>query len=363
MITDSSLCLINNIPTPYRRALFDEIVVQAKDVAIDVSVMYLAKTETVRDWSVELRNYETVLPRVLQIRNHRTPTSDVIVNFGYLVKTVRPHHVILFGYNYPTYLVVAFVRAILRRPTYLFCETTLADSSALGWKKTLKSILLRSVFDKFVVPGSRSAEYLIAHGVSQAHIHFARNSSNLRPNERLVPEQAPELRLLYVGRLSPEKKIIEFSRTFSKLGGNHRLTIVGDGPDAGEITALAEAHPRIEMLGAMSSDQLPKIFERHHVLVLVSDSEPWGLVVNEAVNFGLALLLSRQVGSAPELLDGNGRYLEEITVDQLETMLEDIELHLVRYREQSLRIAADSTVQMQAAGFLSLAKDSDNEEI
>ena len=92
------------------------------------------------------------------------------------------------------------------------------------------------------------------------------------------------------------------------------------------------------------------------MLVLVSESEPWGLVVNEAVNFGLALLLSRSVGSAPDLLDGNGEYLEEITVDRLNDALEKIKNNLINYRKQSLRIAAESTLSHQASSFLSVAK-------
>jgi len=38
------------------------------------------------------------------------------------------------------------------------------------------------------------------------------------------------------------------------------------------------------------------------VLVLPSEFEPWGLVVNEALNFGLDVITSDQVGAAADLV-------------------------------------------------------------
>jgi len=316
----------------------------------------------VRDWTVKLRGFETVLPVLWQKRNPRTPTSDIIWNARYLVHTLRPKQVILFGYNYSTYIVVMMMRALFRRRTHLFCETTLSDRTLKGWKRALKTFLFRVAFDQFIVPGKRSAEYLMAHGVAQENIFFARNASPMCPASTQELEKTPGLRLLFVGRLAPEKRIVEFTRAFAQLGTNHRLSIVGDGPDAGEVSEIAESHPGIELLGAMEPDHLPEIYARHDALVLVSESEPWGLVVNEAVNFGLALLLSPQVGSAPELLDGNGVSLEEITVDLLGRALKELEDNLTTFRTQSLRIAAASTPARQAAGILAVATGAEIDE-
>ncbi|MDA8760468.1 glycosyltransferase family 4 protein [Amylibacter sp.] len=356
MVSGQSLCIMNNIPTPYRSSLFYEVSRQANKVGIEFSVLYLAETETVRDWKVELSIFESVLPVVWQQRNYRTPTSDTIVNVRYFSQTLKQRHLILFGYNYLTYVVVACMRAVLRRPTHLFCETTLSDNVSLKWKKAVKSFFFRVVFDQFFVPGKRSADYLTAHGVAKENIVFARNNSPIYPDVPPILEQTLGLRLLFVGRLASEKRILEFVQIFSKLKSHHQLSIVGSGPDADEILTFSEICPAIEILGEIENNKLPEIYGRHDVLVLVSESEPWGLVVNEAVNFGLALLLSRSVGSAPDLLDGNGEYLEEITVDRLNDALEKIKNNLINYRKQSLRIAAESTLSHQASSFLSVAK-------
>ena len=353
---DHSLCIINNIPTPYRRSLFDEIAREVRETGVEFSVLYLAETETVRNWKVELRSFEKVLPIIWQKRNNYTTTSDVIINVRYLMLTLHKKNVVLFGYNYFTYLVVASARALLRRPTHLFCETTLFDGTSSGWKKILKSLLLRVVFDHFIVPGKRSAEYLVAHGVDQKDISYARNSSSMYPSNPSIFLQPPTLRLLFVGRLAPEKKILNFVQVFAKLSTRHSLSVVGEGPDKNKISKIAASHPQIEMLGSFDPIQLPRIYACHDVLILVSEKEPWGLVVNEAINFGLALLLSPQVGCAPDLLDENGEYLEYITVKHISLALKKIEDNLMRYRQKSLRIANISTVSQQAKDFLASIK-------
>jgi glycosyltransferase involved in cell wall biosynthesis len=349
---NKSLCVVNNIPTPYRRALFDEIFLQASAVGITFSVLYLAEKERVRHWKVEIRSFEKILPVLWQARNVFTPTSDLIINTKFAMRSLKPRHVILFGYNYPTYLTIALVRCLLRRPTYLFCETTLYDSVPVAWKRSLKSLFFRIAFHRFIVPGSRSLEYLNAHGVARERMLIARNASSMAPREPREPVLGEDLRLLFVGRLAPEKRIVEFVKVFAEVGPGYRLTIAGYGQKQREILEIAENHPGIEMLGSVEPDELSRIYNRHDVLVLVSRSEPWGLVVNEAINHGLALILSASVGSAPELLDGNGTYLEDFSVEMLTAALDEITKNLQVYRARSLQIAAQTTVERQAAGFL-----------
>jgi glycosyltransferase involved in cell wall biosynthesis len=351
-MNERSFCIVNNIPTPYRRELFDEIARQANAQGIDFTVLYLAESETLRNWTVKLRAFETVLPVLWQNRSRRTPTSDFIINTGFCGRALRPRHVILFGYNYPTYLAIAFLRIVFRRPTCLFCETTLYDTSTEAWKISLKSLFFRYAFDRFIVPGQRSSEYLAAHGVSREKILIARNASALRPTISREPAPTEELRVLFVGRLAPEKRILEFTLAFAELGIGYRLTIVGDGPLALDILKVAEGHSQIEILGAMEANKLPDIYACHDVLVLVSDSETWGLVVNEAINHGLALLLTPQVGSAPELLNGNGVYLSDISPQRIAIALDKILKNIMVYRARSLKIAEETTVERQAAGFL-----------
>lgn len=355
-----TLCVINNIPSPYRRALFDRISDITKAKGIQFSVLYLSRSERARNWVVDLKDFEAVLPVVCQRRNPMTTTSDVVINYGFISKGLRPRQVVLFGYNYFTYLAVAVLRAIFRRPTSLFCETTLSDKPSSAWKKAIKSMIFKHLFDGFLVPGQRSAEYLEAHGVSSDKIFTARNASPMEPEVPNKPSHGPGLRILFVGRLAPEKKIVDFARVFSEVEREDRLTIVGSGPEARHVAEVAKGASNIDVLGSREPHELSRVYAEHDVLALVSESEPWGMVVNEAINHGLALLLSTNVGSAPDLLDGNGTYLEDFSPYSLSVALDELRSNLNRLRSRSFEIASYTTVEQQALAFIDFIEEAEN---
>lgn len=352
----TTICIINNIPTPYRRALFDEVHRIARSAGNDLVIRYLAKSESVRDWSVETRSFEKIFPVAVQFRNTRTPTSDFIINTGFTTECLRYDHVILFGYNYPTYIIVALIRSILRKNTFLFCESTLSDSRASLWRRVLKALFFRIGFKRYVVPGQRSAAFLLAHGARREQISVARNASPMRPlaPPDLSPSPGTHLRLLFVGRLAPEKRIIQLLRAFSDLNSAHTLTVAGSGPLIEEVKTIAESCSTIRNLGSVESEQLTSVYAGHDVLVLLSEQEPWGMVVNEAINHGLALLLSPDVGCAPDLLNLNGIYLDQISPHHLERALEQLSTNLAAYRANSLALAERTTVRQQASDLLAV---------
>lgn len=118
------------------------------------------------------------------------------------------------------------------------------------------------------------------------------------------------IRLLYVGRLAPEKGIDMLLRALSLLAPNIaasvELTIAGDGPSRHELKQLWLTLSRgtnVTFLGSVSSDKIVDIYARHDVMVLPSHTEPWGLVVNEALSAGLPVVAPYWVGAVADLVD------------------------------------------------------------
>ncbi|MFM5275487.1 glycosyltransferase family 4 protein [Aeromonas caviae] len=104
---------------------------------------------------------------------------------------------------------------------------------------------------------------------------------------------------LYVGRLSQEKGLfflIEFFRRRYDL----KLTIVGDGPLKNVL--LKECPENVTLLGYVSNSELRDVYQSHDIFILPSHSEPWGLVVEEALHFGLPVVCSSKVGCNIDLV-------------------------------------------------------------
>lgn len=340
------LRVFNNIPSEYRQDLFREM----KEIHVEFDVRYLSKSETVRDWEVKINPlYERVLPSIYQVRNKATTTSDRIFNFNYYKDSVEADVVIYFGYNYFTYLISALFRKIKGKTNILFCESTFMDKTRKeGGKDLVKGILIKSLFSSYLVPGVRSLEYLKGLGVDSSHIEIAVNASSLRPSAPVRPELKNKLHLLYVGRLSEEKNIVSAVRFLKESDDGFQLKIAGSGVCDAQIRELTRDDDRFVLLGHLTSDELCKEYTCNDVLLLPSKSEAWGLVVNEAVNFGLAALLSKHVGCCPELVKGNGETFDPDSKDDFFKAYEGVKARLLAYRKSSLELAKEYTIKNQA---------------
>jgi len=80
------------------------------------------------------------------------------------------------------------------------------------------------------------------------------------------------------------------------------LLFVGDGPLRPQIEARAHEVGNVRVTGFRNQSELPRYYAMADVLALPSAFEPWGLVVNEALNYGLDIIASDQVGAAVDLV-------------------------------------------------------------
>jgi glycosyltransferase involved in cell wall biosynthesis len=83
--------------------------------------------------------------------------------------------------------------------------------------------------------------------------------------------------------------------------------IAGSGPLRGELEsiALGALPDHVRFLGFMNQLEIGRAYRAADLMVVPSVHEPWGLVVNEAMNFGLPCLVSDRVGSGPDLVVPN----------------------------------------------------------
>ncbi len=133
--------------------------------------------------------------------------------------------------------------------------------------------------------------------------------------EREVPEApappGPGNRLLYVGRISPEKGLRFLLEALARTGrGDLRLDLVG-WPSGGEDRAIAEAAYRLGLGSQVRSlgflplgPSLLEAYRTHDLLVLPSLSEGTPRVVGEAMAHGLAVVASDCGGVSDLVEDG-----------------------------------------------------------
>jgi glycosyltransferase involved in cell wall biosynthesis len=186
----------------------------------------------------------------------------------------------------------------------------------------LSYLALRRLYctaDAVVTYGPHVSAYVGARGARNVHIapqsvdnDFWSAPGIAAPSDPSWPGQAG-MKFLFVGRPAREKGLgvlMEAWRT-SGLQAPTALVLVGVGSCPPWIPAGGAAGAAV-CLGAIAPVELRNLYAASDVLVLPSIQtrtflEPWGMVVNEAMNRGLPVIASDAVGAAAGGLVRDGR--------------------------------------------------------
>ena len=290
--------LLTEIPAPYRIPLFNALAER-----IDLSVVFLRERNPYRPYGLHRREWR-FSARVLPGRDLTIGGRWLVLNAGAAHAVDDADVVVLGGWNQPAFWL-ALGRSRRRRiPVCTWVESTMRDSRATILAP-LKRRLLRSSSIVFV-PGTDSHELVRQLGVSPGKIVttpnavdtalFAAAADRRRPAERC--------RVLYVGRLAPEKGVDLLLRSVAGL--DVEMIVAGSGPEEESLRALA---PGVRFLGHVDRDALVDVYADADVLVLPSWSEPWGMALNEGAAAGLPLVASEAAGATTSLIvDGENGF-------------------------------------------------------
>jgi glycosyltransferase involved in cell wall biosynthesis len=114
--------------------------------------------------------------------------------------------------------------------------------------------------------------------------------------------------LLYVGRLSRQKRVALLLLALSRLTGVRRgalLHLVGEGPERQELTSLAGRlgiAERVIFHGAVDPQQVAHHYQRHTIFILGSRDEGQPNALLEAMSFGMPVIVTAS-GGAEYLVD------------------------------------------------------------
>jgi len=119
--------------------------------------------------------------------------------------------------------------------------------------------------------------------------------------------ESTEFVVLFVGKLQHKKNVQELIRALGKMkssGSRYCLVIAGEGGLRNDLQDLAQKlGVRIVLTGFVNQSGLSEVYASVDCLVLPSSyGETWGLVVNEAMNFSLPVVVSDRVGCGPDLV-------------------------------------------------------------
>ena len=209
-------------------------------------------------------------------------------------------------------------------PVMLRAETTDVDQDRTLLRRLRRDAALKFFYagvSQFLAIGHNSRAHYQRLGVRGERIGFApycvdsdlfesqyaRRQRGCIRSKLAIPPNA--LLVLFSGKLIPKKDPLTLLEAMAGVPDIHgrpvHLVFVGDGDLRGRLekAAAESAAGRVHFLGFQQQEKLGDVYTDADMLVLPSlYTETWGLVVNEAMQFGLPCIVSDRVGCCPDLI-------------------------------------------------------------
>jgi glycosyltransferase involved in cell wall biosynthesis len=231
----------------------------------------------------------------------------------------------LHGYASVNAVQALLAARALGIPVLLRAESWLGDRDRTLWMHAAKWVFFQALRHgvSAVLPiGQRNAAYWqhsLGERVAQFPMPYAVDNAAFAEQARAAAGREPELRaelrlpagrpvVLFASKLQPRKHAGHLIAAYRELlrawtgSVTPALVIVGDGEERPRLEAMAAGLEGVRFAGFRNQSELPRFFQMAAVFVLPSEQEPWGLVVNEAMACGCAVVVSDAVGCQPDLV-------------------------------------------------------------
>ncbi len=271
--------------------------------------------------------------------------------------------VIVNGWSYLSNLLVIFWARLLGKKIWLRAENTYSKEIIKPtWIRVLKRIILdfvlfRLFINRCLYIGTDSKNFFKYYGIPDSKLiytpysvdneKFLEAADNLKSKQESQRLQlglpARELVILYTGKFMPVKRPVDLLKAFELLQDTGAaLVMVGDGELRDQMESYIKDRQlkQVYLTGFVNQSKIVQYYAVADIFVLCSESETWGLSVNEAMNFSLPIVVSDTIGCAKDLVfnDSNGFIFRKGDITALKNAL----LQLIKNKEFRLKAGKKS---------------------
>ncbi len=308
---------------PYWRDRFNALAAAGE---VRFHCVFSSYIDPARSWTVTRDSME--FPHTFLATSPRSPRrlGELIA----LWKQLRPTRV--FTFHHMPALWPAWLHRLAGGHLALYALMTWDSWVTRTWRKEALKRLFFSFASSTLTPGPDSDSYLKRYGAGRSHrLHHAVEWQTFAAamDARVRGE---DLRLLYIGRLIPEKGIPFLLGVLDRVlraRTDVTVEIVGDGRLYADAEHWARTHPgRVTVSPFVQAADIAEVYARTDVLLFPTLGDPYGLVVDEALATGVPVISTDRAGDIRwRLGDTRGRVLapddEDAWVDAIIAYADD----------------------------------------
>lgn len=314
------LFVITHLPAFYKVNLYNELAKKLNLYVIFISENSIQRTSDFINLQCNF-TYEILNKEPLEIRNRYKSIKKLTT----MLKNKRIKNLLLSGWDLIEFWYsIFFVKAEIRS---LAIESTLYESSLTGMKGFIKKLFLSRI-NRIYASGALS--YSIAERLGfRDEIKITKGVGIIHKPDFTSQKKDYEGKFLYLGRLSPEKNLSMLIDIFNALP-HLKLSIYGNGAERDVLENKAKQN--ITFREHIDNKKLKDVFAEHNFLILPSLREPWGLVVEEALYFGVPVIVSNRCGASVLVENNvNGLIVDPLDIEGFKRILQSIDESKYKY--------------------------------
>lgn len=325
------ILFITNYPSPYRVNFYDEL---GKD--LDVTVLFADRVEekVTRDaaWFEQSQGGFRMVQlkkRVLTLHGR-----DLCLDVKAWVRKDFDA-IVVCGYSSPTAVLAMVYMRAHGIPFYMEVDGGLIrPDSKLKYGIKRKLVTLPNAW---ISSGKQTTNYLVHYGAEESKISYYPFSSLW---ERDIPENIPTVEekqrlrqelglreekiVVCVSRFIASKRLDMLIRSAAALGQSVGIYLIGGEPTAG-YRKLQETlgADNVHYIGFLKKEKLARYYRAADLFALPTQTDVWGLVINEAMAQGLPVVTTDHCVAGVELVkNGENGYI--VPVDDNDALTEAI---------------------------------------
>lgn len=341
------VAILTNMVAPYRVPFFRELAKKVKQL----DVLICVEKEVDRHWAVENDagyNVKELSGFTLNLNKGKDAKRILHFRFGIIMFLLfhRPNVLVIGDASWTSY-IAAFFCKLLFIDYVVWNEITTTSKVSKGLVSKVRRFMFKGA-KHLVASCSMARDYLINNGVASENISIVNNAVDndffLTQKTKLLPKRDLIRRSLnidddafcfiYVGQLISRKRVVETVELLSAVNKTRKVHLIVAGAGvlqaSMEGTAEEKGFDNISFCGFANPERLCQLYTASDALILLSDDEPWGMVVNEALLMGKPYFVSDSVAAGIEFSNYNQMINGVATFDYSDLiLLEFIDLNFI----------------------------------
>lgn len=316
---------LTNFASPYRVHFFDEL-----GKYMDVTVLYSDRVEDIKHRNAQWFEDGTGGFHPVQLKQTAS-VKDEWLCLDVLKWVKRPYDAIVIGgYSSPTAILAMAYLRLRGIPFYME-----VDGGLIRQERKIKYLVKKSLVclaKQWLSTGPHTTEYLVHYGAKPEAVTEYPFTSLYEKDllkKTVSQEEKQSLRqelgiwekhmILAIGQFIHRKGFDVLMRAATAVHPDAGIYIVGGEP-TGEYLQLQQelGIHNVHFLGFQKKEQLAKIYKASDLFVLPTREDIWGLVINEAMAYGLPVVTTDRCVAGLDLVeDGVNGYIVPIEEDKI----------------------------------------------